>query len=274
MLRIVQRWLGLTKPPASNEQAAETAVLLVRVPAQPVSAPASPTERTAAEAASTSSGVPHSVTDAVPSAAPVLRQPRSQVSPSLGPQHQPSVNVAAVPSATPRATTGAPPVSKCEALPLAALGAISDRLLRKLRRAGLRSCEDLLRADAVAVVQQIKAPQPYVARIRRYQRAIRFSRRFSAMTPHEALLLFAAHRRNPTRLATENAGILRRDLERLLLSSQGQRLAAGCPVPELARVRQWIVDAKAIQTRKKRTFFAPAPNSELPPTAPARNPAG
>ena len=90
------------------------------------------------------------------------------------------------------------------------------------------------------------------------------------MTPHEALLLFATHRRSPIGLATENAGILRRDLQRLLLSSRGQKLAAGCPAPELQRVRQWVAEAKVLQERKNRALRATKHDSELPRIAPAR----
>ncbi len=267
MLRIMQRWLGLAKPQAANKPAAasepvaETAVLLVRVPAQPLPAPAVPVKPAAVQ-------VP--ACDPLPLTSAATR-PDADPSPaaaSLGGPRTAGVTSAAMQSAVTPANAS---VAERASVPLAALGIVSERLLRKLRRAGLQNCEDLLAADAAGLIQRIGAPQSYTARIRRYQRAIRFSRRFSAMTPHEALLLLAAHRRSNAGLASETAGVLRRDLERLLLSSRGQKLAAGRPVPEIQRVRQWITEAKVFQERKQRALRAAAGHSQLPQLVPARN---
>lgn len=270
MLRIMQRLLGLAKPQPASTRTAETAVLLVRVPPQP--APAPPPSPQPAQLASLAQ-VTLPVGSAPPAAyspPPTAAQPGARAAPTAAAaSHKPSdAAVDSTPASAAIATP--PPDAERAALPLAALGAISDRLLRKLRRAGLRSCDDLLAADPAALAQRIGAPHHYAARLRRYQRAIRYSRRFSAMTPHEALLLLAAHRCSPAGLGAENAGMLQRDLERLLLSSHGQRLAPGGTAPELQRVRQWIVEAKAIQERKKRALLAAQPDSQLPRIAPAR----
>ncbi len=129
------------------------------------------------------------------------------------------------------------------------LGMFSPQVLRRLRRAGLRTAADLLAAEPDCLVQRMGAPDRWALRIRRCQRALRFSRGFSDMTPLEALILFAAHRRSRRRLAAESAGLLKRDLERLLLSSRGQMLAAGCSAPEIARVRLWIREARGVPPR-------------------------
>lgn len=78
----------------------------------------------------------------------------------------------------------------------------------------------------------------------RRQAAVRFARRFSKMTPREALCLMAIHRRQPDGLANESPALLKRDLERYLWSSRGQRHVDRIPSPDLARVRRWIEEAQ------------------------------
>ncbi len=255
MLRTLQRWLGVRKPPAASKPAADTAVLVVRIPTAPAPAAADPLPLAAPEPSEATRPPRRAVEPPNSDAAPVA------VAPSVAP---------ARPKKTPSSPAVSVPPTVGEPLPLSALGAISPRLLRRLRRAGVQSCGQLLAAEPAELVQQLGMPSQTVGRLRRYQRAIGFSQRFTEMSPHEALILFAAHRRTVAGLAAENAGTLRRDLQRLLLSSLGQKLAAGLAAPELPRVRQWIVDAKAIQERKKHRLLATDRNSQLPRVAPTR----
>lgn len=78
-----------------------------------------------------------------------------------------------------------------------------------------------------------------------HQRALRFAKHFTDMDPREAHILMAMHRRSPSVLARESAAVLKRDWERFLLSSPGQRLAAGSEVPDIMRLRGWITLARA-----------------------------
>lgn len=138
---------------------------------------------------------------------------------------------------------GAPRIAA--AVPLGQLGLFPLSVLRRLRRVGIRTADDLLAAAPQRLASQLGAPVGWAAKFRRYQRAIRFSQRFTAMSPLEALMLFAIHRRSRAALAAESPGMLRRDLQRLLLSSRGQKLAADRPAPAIERVRRWIDEAKA-----------------------------
>ena len=76
-------------------------------------------------------------------------------------------------------------------------------------------------------------------------RAIRFAKRFDDMKPSEARILIAIHRRTPRSLASESPAILKRDWQRFLLSSRGQRLSPKQTVPPIERIRGWVAVAKA-----------------------------
>lgn len=223
MLRIIQRWIGRIRPTAASEPAPNTTVLLVRVPSY------------------RSFSLPRVVDETLP--------PPPERSATLGPSERSGDWNTPAECMTP-AGQATQPATRAGGVALSRLAIFSPRVLQKLRRAGFHSCRDLLAADPDRVVKRIGAPQRWTVKIRRCQRAIRFSRGFSEMTPHEALLLFAAHRRSRVRLAAESPGVLKRDLERLLLSSRGQKLACGRPVPEIGRVRLWIQEARRAQTER------------------------
>lgn len=76
-------------------------------------------------------------------------------------------------------------------------------------------------------------------------RAIRFASRFDDMKPSEARILIAIHRRTPRSLASESPAILKRDWQRFLLSTRGQRLSPKQMVPPIERIRGWVAVAKA-----------------------------
>ena len=100
-------------------------------------------------------------------------------------------------------------------------------------------------AAARREVPRPSRPDQVAARRRaRQQRVLRFAKHFTGMEPREARILIAMHRRSPHVLARESAAVLKRDWERFLLSSAGQRLAAGSEVPDIARLRNWITLAR------------------------------
>lgn len=92
-------------------------------------------------------------------------------------------------------------------------------------------------------------------------RAIRFAKRFDDMKPSEARILIAIHRRTPRSLASESPAILKRDWQRFLLSTRGQRLSPRQTVPPIERIRGWVAAAKA----KTAPPAAPAANSSEGP---------
>ncbi len=79
---------------------------------------------------------------------------------------------------------------------------------------------------------------------KRRQRVLQFTRQFGEMTSTDARLLFAIHRRTIRGLANESPVALQRDLRRFILSTRGQRISCGKPVPSLPQVRNWIATAR------------------------------
>jgi hypothetical protein len=117
------------------------------------------------------------------------------------------------------------------------LGLFSRSVADKLESLGLRTAGDLLACNP----QDLAVREASLARrIRRAQRAIRFSRRFPEMTPPDALLLFAVHRRSRKAIASEPPALLRRDIQRLLISSRGQKRWGARPAPPIAQVKAWV----------------------------------
>jgi len=143
---------------------------------------------------------------------------------------------------------------------LASLEIFTARQIRLLSGIGVQTDRDLHRMTAQRLEKRLATyansqrdlptapPVPPIDRIRslvkRGRWAIRFSGYFNAMTPHEALFLRAVHRGNREALAQDSAGMIRRDLQRLALSSRGKRLVALDEIPELPRVKSWIAEAR------------------------------
>jgi hypothetical protein len=207
MLQILQRCFSFFRPARSAEAPLPTTVLLVRVPLG-------------------------------------SKQPVRQSSPeTLPPLDAPPVAAARVARQTPaRRQTQHPGTAPADKT-LRELGIFPPPVIRKLSRLGVPVVLEFLRADPNCLADRM-GQRRYAAKLRRRQRAIRFARRFSEMTPLEALLLFATHRRSRAALAADSPAVLRRDLQRLLLSSAGQRLAGDRSAPDVARVRLWISEAK------------------------------
>lgn len=117
------------------------------------------------------------------------------------------------------------------------LGLFSKTVADQLESLGLHNAGDLLACNP----QDLAVREASLARrIRQAQRAIRFSRRFPDMTPPDALLLFAVHRRNRKTIASEPPALLRRDIQRLLISSRGQKRWGGRPAPPIAQIKVWV----------------------------------
>jgi len=143
---------------------------------------------------------------------------------------------------------------------LASLQIFSARQIKLLARIGCRTERDLMRlapqrlekrlAELALSLQDSEGapPAPLINRmgstVRRGRWAIRFAGRFCDMTPRESLLLHAVHRGSRQTLAQDSAGMIRRDLQRLALSSRGQRMLRLDEIPEIERVKSWIAQAR------------------------------
>jgi hypothetical protein len=238
MLQIIQRCFGLLRPTPTCQPASGTTVLLVRVPKQrSVPVPVYADIGSSPEASS-------SAAELVTAAQPNGVGPKHVAPTDADQERNPSPIPSQADDRCQRRLTRRTGGNSCD-VALYTLAIFSRRALAKLRRAGIRTAADLIGIDPDTLAQQTGAPAGWAARIKRRQRAIRFARSFSAMTPLEALMLFAAHRRSRRRLADESAAVLKRDLERLLLSSSGQKLAPSQPAPTIARVRLWIAEARS-----------------------------
>ena len=101
-------------------------------------------------------------------------------------------------------------------------------------------------AQLPTAMPDLKNPDPVrAARVKtRRQRVLQFARQFGEMTPSEARLLFAIHRRTVRGLAKESPVALQRDLRRFILSTRGQRISCGKPAPSLPQIRNWIETAR------------------------------
>jgi hypothetical protein len=155
---------------------------------------------------------------------------------------------------------------------LADLAIFSRRQLDWLRLVGCRTDRDLLRLTPRRLEKRLiklaesldeghaqrlhrsagEAPvsvpdQRIVAIIRRGRWAIRFAREFDQMSPREAIWLRAVHRSDGRTLAQDSAGMIRRDLQRMALSSRGQRMIRLDQIPDLRRIQGWIVSAQCTQ---------------------------
>lgn len=134
---------------------------------------------------------------------------------------------------------------------LSAAGIGSSGQRRALRSIHIRTTDDLLEADPAELVQQLQWPPAGERAVRRWQRAIRTAQTISSMTPLDALMLRAIHRRTLRALASEDAPRLYRDLKRYALSSAGARRLGNRPLPSLEQVRKWIEGARArLQCRR------------------------
>jgi hypothetical protein len=140
------------------------------------------------------------------------------------------------------------------------LGIFSTRQVTLLRQIGCRTDRELLRLTPQRLGKRLAgfcsaqqhspdAPlAPPIDRIRSLVRrgrwAIRFANHFGDMTPRESMLLRAVHRGSRQNLSRDSAGMIRRDLQRLALSSRGKRLVTLDQIPKLHRIQNWIVTAR------------------------------
>lgn len=157
---------------------------------------------------------------------------------------------------------------------LAKLGIYSASEIALLRQIGCRSQRQLQRLTpqrlekrlAKYLAAQQHCPNARLAPpidrlrslVRRGRWAIRFANQFAEMTPRESLLLRAVHRGNRQALSRDSAGMIRRDLQRLALSSRGKRLVTLDQIPDLQRVNGWISAARAARKPKPRDVSSQA----------------
>ncbi len=116
----------------------------------------------------------------------------------------------------------------------------SSRRCQQLASIGITTAGELLSCDPADTAHRLGASPAAKRALTRSRHAIRFAAAVPGMMPRDALLLIRVHRRGTRRLATESPASLRRDLERFALSSRGQRLLRGRPVPTIDQLRGWI----------------------------------
>lgn len=126
------------------------------------------------------------------------------------------------------------------AMRLEHLSLCSPRRCAQLADLGVETAGDLLWCDASAIASTFGAPDRAGRAMERFQAAVRLALDVDGMTPRDAMLLLAIHRRSADSLARETAATLRRDLERFSLSSQGSRLVGRRGIPSHRRIKTWI----------------------------------
>ncbi|MEM6779662.1 MAG: DUF4332 domain-containing protein [Planctomycetota bacterium] len=136
----------------------------------------------------------------------------------------------------------------------------SEKRASQLADVGIRTAGDLLWCQPERIAGSFRAPARACRAIRRFQSAIGLAVAVEGMTPRDAMLLIAIHRRSVDSLAGEHAATLRRDLERFSLSTQGTRLVGNRGIPSLRRIKAWIAEC---QTEVQQWTAAPVPNSSV-----------
>lgn len=150
--------------------------------------------------------------------------------------------------------------------PLAKLAIFSPKQIKLLRRIDCTCDIDLRLLDTNSLAKRLAnyqssrsaAAEPLSQAfaekvktlVRRGRWALRFADQFDDMKPRESLLLRAVHRGGIRTLAQDSAGMIRRDLQRLALSSRGQRILTLDEIPEMQRVKAWIAEARKLVDRK------------------------
>ena len=129
---------------------------------------------------------------------------------------------------------------------LARLRLFGPRRRERLEAAGIFTAGDLLMVDLTEIRRRMGTNDRKTRWLARHRRAIRLAAAVPGMMPRDALLLTHVHRRSLNGLAAESPAALHRDLERFALSSDGQRLLRGRPVPNVRRVRGWIRASAAV----------------------------
>jgi len=111
---------------------------------------------------------------------------------------------------------------------------------QRLRAGGVTTAGDLIVCDPQRVASGFRSPERAERAIRRLRAAVRMAASVERMTPRDAVLLIAIHRRNIRTLACERPAVLHRDLERFSLSSRGSKLVGRRGIPSVRRVKSWV----------------------------------
>jgi len=119
----------------------------------------------------------------------------------------------------------------------------------RLRHVGIVTAGDLAVCDPATVANRLGGGIKTLATLKRYRRAIRFSAAVPTMMPMDAMLLIHLHRRSLRGLAQESPAALCRDIQRFSLSTKGQRLLRGRPLPSVRRLKHWIAGCQATMRR-------------------------
>lgn len=132
------------------------------------------------------------------------------------------------------------------AMDLAHLKICNSARCVRLKEAGIETAGDLLVCRVRTVCHLQGWSRRAEATIGRMKAAVRLASNVESMTPRDALLLIAIHRRSAATLAREHAATLHRDLERFSLSTRGSRLVGRRGIPSLRRVKLWIEACRTV----------------------------
>ena len=115
----------------------------------------------------------------------------------------------------------------------------------RLAVAGLVDCGDLLDADLDRIAESFQSPRRARWQLRMYRRAVRLSLGVEGLSPADALLLVAIHRRTPASLARCSASELMADIRRFAETTVGRNLIGNRRLPGPKRIGRWMRSATA-----------------------------
>lgn len=122
--------------------------------------------------------------------------------------------------------------------------AIGPRMAERLAKVGVRTVDDLLKAQPAKLASQLKVREVDEATVQSWQRQAELVCRVPLLRGHDAQLLVAAGVTRPEQLAECQPEALLQQLQPILGSPAGKRILRGGAEPDLAEVSGWIQNAQ------------------------------
>lgn len=122
--------------------------------------------------------------------------------------------------------------------------AIGPKMAERLAKVGVRTVDDLLKAQPARLASQLKVREVGEAVVRSWQYQADLVCRVPQLRGHDAQLLVAAEVTGPEQLADCQPESLLQQLQPILDSQAGRRMLRGSAVPDLAEVTAWIQNAQ------------------------------
>ncbi|MBX3434954.1 MAG: DUF4332 domain-containing protein [Pirellulales bacterium] len=126
--------------------------------------------------------------------------------------------------------------------------AIGEKMSQALAGVGIRTVADLLACDPGSVAEELGERRVTFERIRDWQAQARLVCRIPELRGVAAQLLVACGYAAPEQIAGANAGELAERIGTFCRTTDGQRILRNSPVPTVAKVAQWIVNAGRTRT--------------------------